>query len=321
MFASGSAIVPRPGAPAGSRSDLQSILRDGSIRVWTTLAESAFSTKPLWCCRRSRPGRPPWPVWSPAPGSPGPTAHRLAVALEHHRLVARDMQGRFVLGPRLGELAAAAGEDRLLAAAGPVLARLRDITGESAQLWRRQGDYRVCVAAAERPVRPARHDPGRLAADHARRLGRADPARLGGPGADAPRAAERRVLRRRARRHPPPRLGAVGRRAGAGRRVGLRPGALPLAARSSPPCRSRARSSGSPASPAACTRPPCSPPPSGSRESLRRAAGAAVDRSLAMPIALPVMGSAGVPTARRSEERVLLQVEQSSCARDRRRSR
>ena len=48
-----------------------------------------------------------------------PTAHRLAVALEHHRLVARDMQGRFVLGPRLAELATAAGEDRLLAAAGP----------------------------------------------------------------------------------------------------------------------------------------------------------------------------------------------------------
>ncbi|MGH3424862.1 MAG: IclR family transcriptional regulator, partial [Nocardioidaceae bacterium] len=45
-----------------------------------------------------------------------------------------------------------AGEDRLLAAAGPVLARLRDITGESAQLFRRQGDYRVCVAAAERPT-------------------------------------------------------------------------------------------------------------------------------------------------------------------------
>ena len=80
-----------------------------------------------------------------------PTAHRLAVALEHHRLVARDMQGRFVLGPRLSELSAAAGEDRLLAAAGPVLARLRDITGESAQLWRRQGEHRVCVAAAERP--------------------------------------------------------------------------------------------------------------------------------------------------------------------------
>ena len=30
-----------------------------------------------------------------------PTAHRLAVALEYHRMVARDMQGRFILGPRL----------------------------------------------------------------------------------------------------------------------------------------------------------------------------------------------------------------------------
>lgn len=80
-----------------------------------------------------------------------PTAHRLAVALEHHRLVSRDLQGRFTLGPRLTELAAAAGEDRLLAAAGPVLARLRDITGESAQLFRRQAEMRVCVAAAERP--------------------------------------------------------------------------------------------------------------------------------------------------------------------------
>lgn len=81
-----------------------------------------------------------------------PTAHRLAVALEHHRLVARDMQGRFVLGPRLAELASAAGEDRLLAAAGPVLVQLRDLTGESAQLYRRQGNTRICVAAAERPV-------------------------------------------------------------------------------------------------------------------------------------------------------------------------
>jgi DNA-binding IclR family transcriptional regulator len=67
-------------------------------------------------------------------------------------LVGRDIQGRFVLGPRLAELAAAAGEDRLLASAGPVLTALRDSTGESAQLFRRQGDQRICVAAAERPV-------------------------------------------------------------------------------------------------------------------------------------------------------------------------
>ena len=79
-----------------------------------------------------------------------PTAHRLAVALEFHRLVARDLAGRFILGPRSGELAAAAGEDRLLAAAAPALAALRDATGESAQLYRRQGDLRICVAVAER---------------------------------------------------------------------------------------------------------------------------------------------------------------------------
>ena len=85
-----------------------------------------------------------------ATGLARPTAHRLATALEHHRLVSRDLQGRFVLGPRLAELAAAAGEDRLLAAAGPVLTSLRDATNESAQVYRRQGDMRVCVASVER---------------------------------------------------------------------------------------------------------------------------------------------------------------------------
>ena len=34
-------------------------------------------------------------------GLPRATAHRLAVALEVHRLVARDAAGRFALGPRL----------------------------------------------------------------------------------------------------------------------------------------------------------------------------------------------------------------------------
>lgn len=85
-----------------------------------------------------------------ATGIARPTAHRLAVALEFHRLVTRDLAGRFVLGPRSGELDAAAGEDRLLAAAGPALSALRDATGESAQLYRRQGDLRICVAVAER---------------------------------------------------------------------------------------------------------------------------------------------------------------------------
>jgi DNA-binding IclR family transcriptional regulator len=78
------------------------------------------------------------------------TVHRLAVALEVHRLLARDRDGRWLLGPRLGELAGGSGGDPLLERAAAVLTRLRDVTGESAQLYRRQGERRVCVAAAER---------------------------------------------------------------------------------------------------------------------------------------------------------------------------
>ncbi|MEY4311716.1 MAG: hypothetical protein RLZZ571_486 [Actinomycetota bacterium] len=84
-----------------------------------------------------------------ATGLARPTAHRLAMALEHHRFVARDIAGRFVLGPRFNELAGAAGEDLLTNVANPILISLRDATKESAQLYRRQGDMRICVAAAE----------------------------------------------------------------------------------------------------------------------------------------------------------------------------
>ncbi|NEG71848.1 helix-turn-helix domain-containing protein [Bifidobacterium ramosum] len=85
-----------------------------------------------------------------ATGLARPTAHRLAIALERHRFVLRDQHSRFALGSRFAELAAAAGEDRLLTAAGPILQTLLDRTGESAQIYRRQGDQRVCIAAVER---------------------------------------------------------------------------------------------------------------------------------------------------------------------------
>ena len=75
------------------------------------------------------------------------TVHRLAVALEVHRLLTRDREGRWRSGPRLAEAEAG---DALLQRAAGVLARLRDATGESAQLYRRQDERRVCVAAAER---------------------------------------------------------------------------------------------------------------------------------------------------------------------------
>jgi DNA-binding IclR family transcriptional regulator len=80
---------------------------------------------------------------------PRATAHRLAQALEVHRLLVRDPQGRWRPGPRLAELANAA-PDMLLTAAEPLLAALRDATGESAQLYLRRADERVCVAAAQR---------------------------------------------------------------------------------------------------------------------------------------------------------------------------
>src|SRR3989440_2699625 len=80
---------------------------------------------------------------------PRATAHRLAQALEIHRMLVRDQQGRWRPGPRLGELANAA-PDVLLSAAEPMLTALRDATGESAQLYLRRADERVCVAAAER---------------------------------------------------------------------------------------------------------------------------------------------------------------------------
>jgi DNA-binding IclR family transcriptional regulator len=80
---------------------------------------------------------------------PRATAHRLAQALEIHRMLVRDTQGRWRPGPRLGELANAA-PDVLLTAAEPLLSALRDATGESAQLYLRRADERICVASAER---------------------------------------------------------------------------------------------------------------------------------------------------------------------------
>ena len=80
-----------------------------------------------------------------------PTAHRLAVALERHALVVRDREGRFGLGARLvGWGAAAGGALALGEPARAILARLSAETGESAQLFVREGDQRVCVAMHER---------------------------------------------------------------------------------------------------------------------------------------------------------------------------
>jgi DNA-binding IclR family transcriptional regulator len=89
-----------------------------------------------------------------ASGLPRPTAHRLLVALEKHRLVTRNAAGAFRLGSRLTELAASAGPAVDLAAlAEPVLARLHAASGESVQLYIRSGDSRLCLAARDAGAR------------------------------------------------------------------------------------------------------------------------------------------------------------------------
>src|SRR3954453_11769991 len=81
-------------------------------------------------------------------GLPRATAHCLAVGLEVHRLLRRGPDGRWRPGSALAELAGG-GADPLLDAAASILPKLRDITGESVQLYPRDGIQRVCVATAE----------------------------------------------------------------------------------------------------------------------------------------------------------------------------
>jgi DNA-binding IclR family transcriptional regulator len=83
-------------------------------------------------------------------GLPRATAHRLLRALEHHGLVRRDEQGRFCPGLGLISLGRAAADAFPLAELSrPALLRLRDRTGESVQLFIREGDGRRCVVSLQ----------------------------------------------------------------------------------------------------------------------------------------------------------------------------
>ncbi|MDO8361794.1 MAG: IclR family transcriptional regulator [Actinomycetota bacterium] len=85
-----------------------------------------------------------------ATGLPRATAHRLAVALEQHHLVRRDATGRFCLGFELIRLGRAAADAFPLAElATPALTALRDLTGESVQLYVREADTRRCVVSLQ----------------------------------------------------------------------------------------------------------------------------------------------------------------------------
>ena len=105
---------------------------DKAVAVLHSIAESPCGLAEL--CERT--------------GLPRATAHRLASGLEFHRLLARDDSGQWQLGPGISELSARV-DDPLLAAGEAVLPQLREATGESVQLYRREGTERVCVAALE----------------------------------------------------------------------------------------------------------------------------------------------------------------------------
>lgn len=79
-----------------------------------------------------------------------PTTHRLAQALVAHGLLMHDGRG-YGLGAHLVALGAQAARNfALVDIARPVLDALAAQTGESAQLYVRDGSERVCVATAER---------------------------------------------------------------------------------------------------------------------------------------------------------------------------
>ena len=79
-----------------------------------------------------------------------PTAHRLIQGLEEHGFLMHVGGFGYVLGTRLLGLAATAMRELpLRELAHPVLERLARSTGESAQLYVREGDRRLCVDTAE----------------------------------------------------------------------------------------------------------------------------------------------------------------------------
>ena len=139
-------------ADAVRRRTCRLSIRDASIGTWTIIAASACSTRRPSSWARSRPARRHWPSScghraGPPDGAPARGRARAPPPRRPRH------QGRFVLGPRLAELAAARRRGPAAGRRRPgARAPLRDHTGESAQLYRRQGDQRVCVAAAERPM-------------------------------------------------------------------------------------------------------------------------------------------------------------------------
>lgn len=77
-------------------------------------------------------------------GLPRATTHRLATALEAHRILTRTPDGKWGSGPALP-----GNRDHLIEAAGPIMDKLLADTGESVQLYQLSGSSRTCIATRE----------------------------------------------------------------------------------------------------------------------------------------------------------------------------
>ncbi|MDO4610050.1 IclR family transcriptional regulator [Corynebacterium sp.] len=120
-------------APAGAGAPASGIkVLDRSVLILTTVADGPCTLTEL--CDRT--------------GLPRATAHRLATALEVHRLLARTPDGQWTAGPGLADLTPVA-SDLLADAAAHVLPKLMETSGESVQIYRLTGDTRTCIASLE----------------------------------------------------------------------------------------------------------------------------------------------------------------------------
>ncbi|WJZ02468.1 IclR family transcriptional regulator [Corynebacterium freiburgense] len=107
---------------------------DRAVHILTAIAEQPRSLSEL--CE--------------ATGLPRATTHRLATALETHRLLTRTSDGRWNIGSALTALGAGT-SDKLVDAATPLMANIMELTGESVQLYRLTGTTRTCIASLEPP--------------------------------------------------------------------------------------------------------------------------------------------------------------------------
>ena len=145
-------------------------------------------------------------------GLPRATAHRLAAALEVHRLLGRDDEGRWRLGPAVTELAAHVNDPLLAASAAVLPAVARDHRRKRAAVPSR-GHFAGLRGRRGTGCGPSRYGSGRGALADDGGFGRQSATGLTATRPPSGRTADGEIHRPGAGRSAPARLGAKRRRA------------------------------------------------------------------------------------------------------------